>query len=227
MAEKFDEFLEEVKNDIRQEKLLNLWRRYGKWVIGSMTVILVAVAGYNFWGQYDQNKRLQMAEKLITAQELTSQGEVAKALTILNSLSEHHHKVYQSLALFQKAGLLLQEGVEYKPVEAITIYQQLAANTSLDPLWRGLAVLLSVMVGMDQPNIKPEELLKQLDPLTQDQSPWRYFAKEMKGVLLYRQGENGQAAELFARLVQDNETPAGISMRARLMAQIVSAATEN
>jgi hypothetical protein len=44
----------------------------------------------------------------------------------------------------------------------------------------------------------------------------------MKGILLHRKGEKAEATELFARLVQDNQTPPGISMRARLMVQIVS-----
>ncbi len=225
MAEKFDEFLEEVENDIRQEKLLNLWRQYGKMVMGGIAGILIVIIAYNFWSHYDHNKRIQMAEKLISAQELIGQGEAEKAMTILNSLSTESHKTYQPLTQFQKAGLLLQEGTPTKTTQAIAIYHQLAGSTKIEPLWRDLATLLAVMASMDQPDIKVDDLLGQLNALTSDENPWRYFAKEIKGVLLYRKGEKSQAAELFARLVQDNQTPTGISMRARLMVQIVSTGT--
>lgn len=218
MAEKFDEFLVEVENDIRKEKMLQLWKQYGKQVVAGVVGIIILISGYNFWSYYEQNKRTQMAEKLIAAQDFIGQGETEKAQTILSSMATGSPTVYQQLALFQKAGLLSQ-----KPEEMREIYQQLAANTKIDPLWRDLATLLKVMVSIDQPNAKIDDLLMELSTLTTNQNPWRYLANEIKGVLLHRKGDNTQAAELFAKLVQDNQTPSGISMRARLMVQIVSA----
>jgi hypothetical protein len=176
---------------------------------------------YNLWGQYDQNKRIQMAEKMISAQELIAKGETEKAKAILNSLSGSG-STYQQLGLFQKAGLLVQEGSAENIKEAISLYNELSANTNVDPLWRDLATLLSVMISMDLPDRKAEELLNKLNTLTDDKNPWRYLAKEMKAVLLYQKGDAAQSMELFARLVQDNQTPPGISMRSRLMVQIVS-----
>lgn len=227
MVEKFDEFLEEVEKDIRQEKLLNLWKQYGKQVTIGIVAVIALIGLYNLWGHYEQNKRVEMAEKLITAQELIAHGDSDKALVILNSLSIESHNTYQPLALFQKAGLLLQGGAKSKPAEAISIYNQLSANKKIEPLWRDLAALLAIMASMDLPNIKAEDLLAKLEPLTVDASPWRYFAREMKGVLLNRKGEGLKAAEIFARLVQDNNTPSGISMRARLMTQIVSTSKDS
>jgi hypothetical protein len=221
MTEKFDEFLGEVENDIRKEKLLQLWKQYGKQATSVVVGIIIFIAGYNFWSHYEQNKRTQMAEKLIAAQDFIGQGETEKAQTILSSLALESHSTYQSLAFFQKAGLLLQLG--QKSEEALKIYQQLSTNAKIDPLWRSLATLLGVMVSIDQPNAKVDDLLVQLDALTTDQNPWRYLANEIKGVLLHRKGDHAQAAALFAKLVQDNQTPSGISMRARLMVQIVSA----
>jgi hypothetical protein len=222
MAEKFDEFLEEVEKDIRQEKFLRLWKQYGKQVIAGVVAIIVLITGYNLWGQYEHNKRIQMAEKLIAAQELIAQGDTTKAQAILASLSTGSNSTYQFLGNFQKAGLLSQEGSENKAADAIAIYNQLAANTNLEPLWRDLAALLAIMVSIDLPNVKADALLTQLQPLTDDKNPWRYFAKEMEGMLLYRKGDLAKSTELFARLVQDSQTPPGISMRARLMVQIVS-----
>ena len=72
------------------------------------------------------------------------------------------------------------------------------------------------------PNADVDEVLTRLAPLTREENPWRYFAKEMEGLLLYRKGDIVKSTEIFARLVQDSQTPSGISMRARLMVQIVS-----
>jgi hypothetical protein len=223
MAEKFDEFLEEVEKDIRQEKLLNLWKKYGKQVTAGLVGIIIVVAGYNLWNQYEYNKQVQMAEKLISAHDLMAQGDMAKAQVILTDLSQQSRSNYQSLGLFQKAALLVQEGAPEKVTEAISIYNQLGINNKIDPLWRDLAALLSVMISIDIQGQKVDELIAKLEPLTQDDNPWRYFAKEMKGLLLYRKGDKAQSTELFARLVQDNQTPQGISLRSRLMVQILSA----
>lgn len=223
MAEKFDEFLEEVENDIRHEKLMVLWKQYGKFIVGGLVGIVLLVTGYNLWGYYDHNRRAQMAEKLMAAQDYLGQGDLPKAVTILNQLSGENHKTYQQLALFEKAGILLKEGPVSNPKEAMAIYHQLATNKQVDPLWRDFAALLEVMVLMDQPGTNADDLLGRISPLTNDQNPWRYLANEMKGFLFHRKGDHTQATELFARLVQDNQTPSGISMRARLMIQIVSA----
>ena len=220
MTEKFDEFLEEVQKDIRQEKILQLWKRYGKQAITGISAILVLIVGYNVWGHYEQNQRIQIAEKMIAAQGYIAQGDVDKANTLLLNLSETR-SVYRPLALFQQAGLLVQQGGD-KTAEAIAIYTKLASNGKVDPFWRDLATLLSIMVSIDLPNVNVDGVLAQLEPLTGDDKPWRYFAKEMKGLLLYRKGEIVKSTEVFARLVQDNQTPSGISMRARLMVQIVS-----
>jgi hypothetical protein len=75
MAEKFDEFLVEVENDIRKEKMLQLWKQYGKQVVAGVVGIIILISGYNFWSYYEQNKRTQMAEKLIAAQDFIGQGE--------------------------------------------------------------------------------------------------------------------------------------------------------
>lgn len=225
MVEKFDEFLEEVQKDIRQEKFLKLWQQHGKSVIGGIVGVIVLVVGYNLWGHYELNKRVQMAEKLMAAQEYIVQGEANKAQAVLDSLSVESHKTYQPLALFQKAGLLLQGNANAKPAEAIAIYARLSETSKIDPLWRDLASLLLVMTSMDQADMDVDALLGRLNVLVSDENPWRYFAREMKGVLLYRKGEKAEATELFVRLVQDNQTPSGISMRARLMTQIVSTGT--
>lgn len=221
MVDKFDEFLEEVKKDIRQEKFLNLWKRYGKSAVGGVIGILMLTVGYNLWGHYEHNKRVAMAEKLMSAQDYVIQGNTDKALAFLDDLSASSYATYQSLALFQKAGILRKES---KPLEAIAIYKELSENSKLESIWRDLASLLMAITSMDQPNIKEEELINRLNALISDNNPWQYFAREIKGTLLYRKGEKDQAAELFARLIQDNQTPPGISMRAKLMAQIVSTA---
>ena len=223
MAEKFDEFLNEVENDIRQEKLLMFWRRYGKAIIAAVTSVVIFVGGYNLWAYHDYNQRLKMSEKLSAATDLIDKGEKEKAVNLLNSLAQENNKAYGHLALFQKAGILLKKGEIEEKKEAIAVYHQLAGNKDMDPLWRDLAALLEIMTQMDGKEYNSEVLITQLNALTEDQNPWRYFAREMKGVLLQGQGKNSEAAEIFARLVQDNQTPSGISMRARLMTQIVSA----
>lgn len=221
MAEKFDEFLEEIENDIRKEKFLQLWKQYGKKITTGVISCAVIVVAYNFWSYYERNKQAQISDKFVTAQEFVAQGKTDQAITLLNTLSHDSKGSYQHLSLFQKAGLLLQENSESK--EAIDLYEKLATNTKIDLLWRNLATLLSVMAKMNQKNFSTEDLLKEIEPIASDQNPWHHYANEIKGILLHNKGESLKALELFARLVQDKQTPSGISMRSRLMVPIVSA----
>ena len=40
MADKFDEFLEEVEQDIRQERFQKIWNKHGKTIIAIVVAIL-------------------------------------------------------------------------------------------------------------------------------------------------------------------------------------------
>ena len=96
---------------------------------------------------------------------------------------------------------------------AVEIYDGIAGDSATDELYRDLAVLLAVMHQLDTG--EPGALTAVLEPLTADDNPWRYSALEFTGLLAERAGDRPRAREIFTRLGDDPEAPAGLRARAR------------
>lgn len=222
MADKFDEFLEEVENDIRQEKLMAAWKRYGKVITGAAVSVLVLVGAYSLWQNYEYGKRIRLAEKFSGVQELIIQGQIPQALTVLDSLTKESNKTYATLSNFLKAGILAQDGEGDNTQKAIQAYQALSADTSLDKTWHDLASTLVVSFSLSEKTPNYDDLLVKIDPIAVKTNPWYHLALELKGVILHQKGDIPAAADIFSTLARDAQTPEGISMRSQLMSQVLA-----
>lgn len=224
MAEKFDEFLEEVENDIRQERLQKLWQQYGKIIIGVFVGVLAIVGLYMMWQNHQGKQREELAEKFIGAQELVAQGKMTEAMGVMQVIAESSHKNYAVLAKFSKASLLLEDGKEKDAKAAVEIYKSVANDSTVEKNLQDFSKVLWVNAEMDAfastaTEADMKRLIEMLDPLTIKENPWHFLAIEFKGLLLYRLNDNSAAVENFMALAQDAKTPEHMRLRVQLMLQ--------
>lgn len=221
MAEKdkFDEFLEEVENDIRQERFAKLWHTYGKHVTTGITVILVGLAGYTLWTNHQSKEHAKSSEFFMTAQQLITEGKTEQASAVLKEIGGDG--TYGPLAKFSEAALLADGvGPEGKTVDqAIALYDHLATDPKIELLWRHVAALQSIRLKFDQDADRGADLLPALDVLVADGAPLQALAMEQKAYMLHVMGKNAEAAELFVKLIQMKDAPEGIVMRAQIMSE--------
>lgn len=224
MAEKdkFDEFLEEVEQDIRHEKYIKLWHKYGRYFTGALVGILAITAGMNVYHHYETKQRLEAAQKFADVEQLVARGQVEQALTVLASMGEESTKTYPVLAQFSRAALLKHKGGADNLAKAAEIYQALSQNHKADASWRDLAKVLYVYVEIERGQVAYPDLVKQLEPLEAENAPWQALALETEGMLHYKNGEKTKASEIFVKLAQDKNTAEGIMIRSQLMAQILA-----
>ncbi len=53
-----DNFLREIDEEVRRDKLAEVWRRYGNLIVGALLLIVAAVAGWRFY-EYRQEQQAQ------------------------------------------------------------------------------------------------------------------------------------------------------------------------
>ena len=82
---------QEVDDAVRQDDLKLWWKRWGTWVVAAAVLVVVAVAGFVGWRQYDQSKRAEASaaysaalakidsDKAAARAELGKQAESAPA----------------------------------------------------------------------------------------------------------------------------------------------------
>ena len=206
-----DSLIREIDEDLRKERYAKLWKSYGNYVIAGAVALVVGVAGFQGWYTYDLDRREAAGEQLVRAMAL-SRDDPSAALGALRSLAENAGGGYAPLARFQEAALLARGGDQQA---AITIYRELATEAD-DPIYRDLAVVLGAQhqLASAGSSVDRVEVERTLQPITADDNPWRYSAREILGVLALQAGDNAKAVEIFSALAADLGAPQGMRLRA-------------
>lgn len=223
---KFDEFLDEVENDIRQERYEKLWKTYGKHVSTGITAILVVLAGYSLWTNHKSREHTKNSEYYLEAQQLLAAGKNDQALSSFRSISSDN--TYEPLAKFSEAAILTAENNENKNIDqAIALYDELAQNTHIEDLWRSIAALESIRLQFDQNPTKAEDLFPALDPLCKEGVSIRPLALEQKAYMLQKLNKNTEAADIYAEIIQIKDAPDGVATRAQIMSEKLASKIPN
>ena len=228
MAEKFDEFIDDIEKDIRHERFEKLWKEYGKAISAAIIGALALSTGWFMWNSH-QDKQLKLtSEKFIKAQSLIDKGDIIAGLNVYDSTINDGAKTYSPLAQLAKATVLLEKGGEdtKKGVEQLT---KLASDTKADVLMRDFAALALIRRDIDY--INPKEIndqlkgklaahIVQLDTLATEKSPWRLLALDLKGIILFTLNDYAKASEAYIAIAQTENCPKGILARAEIMSQL-------
>ena len=202
----------EIDEELRRENLLKLWSRYGKYVILA-AVIVVAIAGAIVaWREHQASERRAQSGRYSAALALVREGKSADAGTLFAALAQEGGG-YGLLASFEEAELLAKSGDNKG---AIAAYDNLAGSSGIDPEFRDLAVLLSVMHGL--PEDDPKVAIERLQRLTENSNPWHASALELIAAAKLKGGDRSGALNTYKTLADDLSAPQRLRARAAEMA---------
>ncbi|HEY4136691.1 MAG TPA: tetratricopeptide repeat protein [Alphaproteobacteria bacterium] len=218
-----DNFIQEIEEDIRRDRMMDLWRNYGRFAVAVALVTIIAVAGVLFWRQYTARERLQDGLAYMAAIDLATPptDDSGKPLAVVSpdaavaafrGIADKGSSGYAALSRLQAAGLLAKAG---KTDESAALYQALADDTGADKAFRDLSLLLLAMQQLD--TAEPNDLAARLQSLTAKENPWRFSALELTGLLAARAGDHARAKEIYATLSDDPGTPRQLRARAAEM----------
>jgi hypothetical protein len=210
------DFIKEVDEDLRQDQYKKLWDKYGRYVLAAAVGLVLAVTGVVLWRDWQRDKRMAASAELSDAVTLIA-TDAKQATASLSAFAAKSGPGLATLARFQEAVAFLQQG---NAEQAIRIYDGLAADGQVEPVFRELASLLAVQHQIDRDDAAT--LTSKLQPLTADGGVWRYQALELSAILAHRSGDRARTIELFRRLSDDAGAPASIRARAAEMLAALS-----
>ena len=197
---------QEVDDAVRQDDLKLWWKRWGSWVVAAAVLVVVAVAGFVGWRQYDQSKRAE-ASAAYSAALAKVDSDKAAARAELSKQAENATSPYNFLAALAVAQL------QDKPADQVTSLEAVAPR--LPPELSDLALVMAGFRSVDAGKL--EEQVGKLGALAQGDRPFHVSVMELQALVAAKKGDLKQAKQLWTDITKDSAAPQGAQQRAQAM----------
>lgn len=201
----------EVDEEVRREKLQQLWDRHQVLIIGAAILIVVLVGGWRLYEWYEAKQAAEAGAAFNSAMTLSTEGKHAEAETAFGKVAQQGSSGYRDLARLQAAGELAQRD----PKAAVESYDAIAADTRISQTMRDLA---GVRAGFLLVDSAPYDSMRQrLEPVTASDRAFRNSARELLALSALRANDNAAAKKWFDMIVTDPAAPPGLRQRIQML----------
>lgn len=205
---KADELIREVDEELQREKLAQLWRRFGSYIVGAAVAVVALTGAWVGWQQWQAHRQAAEAMAYFEAERL-ARTQDASAAGAFAEIARGAEPGFAALARLGQAQALVAAGDK---VGAVAALDGLAGASGADPLLRDLAALQAVSLLID--SAAPADLEARLQPLAAVGAPWRHRARELLALAKLRAGREAEALTLLKDLADDADAPPALRGRA-------------
>lgn len=207
----------EVDEEVRRQKVQELWNRWGNLFIAISLAVIVLVAGYKGWQYWELKRSEEAARDYFAAVQLADQGKSADAAKKFAEVASGGHQGYAFLARMNMAAELAASG---KKDEAVKIYDEIASAAGLDPNLRNAARLRAALLLVDTAG--RDDIIKRVGSLNTPDNVWRNEAREILALAAYRANDYSEADRLMSEVVVDQDAPPNLRQRAQVMISLLA-----
>ncbi|MBQ7413003.1 MAG: tetratricopeptide repeat protein [Alphaproteobacteria bacterium] len=197
-------FEREVDEELRQEKLINWWKKYGIFVIAGAICIVLGTICHEWYRSWQAKVQIAESDRFENAMVLGAKGDTESALAELEQLAQNGRTGYQYLARLEQAALLIGAN---RAEEGLAILKDVTADKAMPAPFRKAAIIAYVGHRLDSENT--QELRQLIAPLAADKTDAFYGqAVELSAMLDILSGEKEQAVSLLkGALMTDKLAP--------------------
>lgn len=188
----------EVSEDLRREQLRQLWKRFGKYIIGAAVLIVVIVAGYQIVQSIQQGQQQDSGDRYQAAFDLYRNGDLDGAAAAFIDLTEDGYGDYPSLAMMALANIRSEQGDTAAAVEA---FDRVATDEGAPVELRDSAKLRAAFLLVDTASLA--DIQSRLSEFTDAGNPYRVLALEAMALSAIAAAEYDQAGQYVVQMVQD------------------------
>jgi hypothetical protein len=176
MADIFDEVSEELK----QDQLIQLWKKYSKYIFSLIILLILSISSYQGYLIWNKKEMTENSEQFFSGLEQLDNKKFQESTNIFsNSLLEQKNG-YRVLSIFGLAHSNFKNG---KIPEMIINYKSIYDDKNIGIYYQHLARMLSVM--KDDISLL-DKLQDRLSPILNSPSKLELLAAELEIVLFIR-----------------------------------------
>jgi hypothetical protein len=209
------DIFQEVDEEVRRERLEQLWKRYGNYIIAAALVILVGIGAWRGYIYWEERRAAESGAAYEAASVLAEEGKHAEAGAAFAKLATDGTAGYRSLARFREAAQL---GLS-DPKAAVAAYDALASDASIGRALQDLAVVRAALLLVD--TAPYQELRARLEPVTAPDRPFRHSARELLAFSAWRSGDSAATRQWIDAVLADPSAPSSIRNRIDVLAALI------
>lgn len=199
-----DSFIQEVTEEVRQDRMFRLWKKYAPYVIGALLLVIAGTAAWSWYKHWQLEKARELGGRFLATDVASLEAQEKLAAEV-----EGPAKVIARLRVATAKALAGDAA------GAAALYREIAAEPGLEPLYADFARLQAVRAGLGE--MSADEALAELEPLVAEGRPYRLLALELRAAIKLNNGDvEGAHADLRA-ILADPAATRGLRERARAM----------
>lgn len=212
-----DNFIREIDEEVRRDRLADLWRRYSALIVGVLVLGVVAVGGWRFYEYRQQLAAQAQSAQLETALKASREQRGEDAEKALADIARGGGSSYALVARFRLAGEVGRRDAS----EGSAAFDALAADAAVPQVLRDLARLRAGALKLDTATYA--ELRPSLEPAAANGQPFRHAARELLGIAALKARNFDEAGRWFDQILADREAPQGLRQRVDIYLALVRA----
>lgn len=208
------DFIHEVNEDVRTDKMLKLWRQYSRYFYAFVVTILVVVGGTSLLNNYRLKQSMNLSNQYAAALELLVNRKYEDGLKALETIEQEATSRtvgYAVMSKLQRASFLLSQQKENeKPSEeAMKIYWEISSNKDFPVVYRNIGTYLCAFhsLGKTYESIPRDEMLKRLEAMTEKNNASRLIAHELLAHYKKIDGKIDDARKFCNVVINDTNNP--------------------
>ena len=197
-----DSFIDEVTEEVRRDRMFNLFRRYG-WIAVAAVLLLVGGAAWNEWRLSQQRTQSEaLGDAIVSALQLETAAERATALQKIETAEAP--AIVQLLSAAELAG-------DDRGGEAIAQLAAVQSNGTLPLIYRHIAEFKALVIEDDSQSAETRRT--GFENLIASGSALRVLAEEQLALLDIAAKDVDGALVRLQRLLEDSEITPGVRRR--------------
>lgn len=207
-----DAFIREVDEDLRQKQLHNLWKKFGKFIIGIAVGIVLIVAGRAIYTYLSESRYNEQAVAFSNAISL-NENEIGAAL---DPVIASDVDGYEIVATFKKAELAVNADDK---AGAVVILDNFIATASVPDIYKDLANIQAAILELDTASV--DVIRGRLSLILNGSTPFKYLAEELVALSELNAGETEAAKTRLEALIGNVEASSAIKGRSEQYLSVI------
>lgn len=195
-----DSFIREVSEEVRQERMLKLWKRFAPLIIGGFGLIIAVAAGINWYQAQERAAAMERGGALLSG-DIDDLGAAEAAAADVDGPAA-------PIAALRVATAAAASGDTRRAIEA---FRAVAATPGLDPAYADLAALKAARLEAEAGD--PAVAAQDLAALVPPDAPYRLLALELRAALRVNLGDTEGAVEDLETILADPLTAPAMRSR--------------